>query len=200
MFLGALALITGRCSRGRRCAAAVASVHESMLPVVDQLTGLATRQQGTSALKGNLELGAGAAVVCDIDDLGGFNQSFGYGIADQALQAVAKILASTLTGRAGPDDEQGVFRLGGDEFLICLPGRDATSALALAEQARSEIRSVTSELVAGSSPNRPLTARFAVAGWENGGAPGFHRLMLELDDALYSAGPDVVVLVEVNGG
>ena len=67
-----------------------------MPPVVDQLTGLATREQGTSVLKRNLERGtAGAAVVCDIDDLGGFNQSFGYGIADRALQAVAKILAST---------------------------------------------------------------------------------------------------------
>jgi hypothetical protein len=45
-----------------------------------------------------------------------------------------------------------------------------------------------------------LTARFSVAAWAEGAPPSYHTLMLELDDALYKAGPDVVVLVEVRRG
>jgi hypothetical protein len=40
----------------------------------------------------------------------------------------------------------------------------------------------------------------AVVAWAEGAVPGYHTLMLELDDALYKAGPDVVVLVEVRRG
>jgi len=74
------------------------------------------------------------------------------------------------------------------------------TAVGLAEQARSEMKSVTADLVGRSAQVRALTARFSVAAWGNGAVPGYHTLMVELDDALYKAGPDVVVLVEVRRG
>ena len=169
---------------------------------MDELTGLGSRREASRVLERNLEQGgAGAAVACDIDDLALFNETFGYVIADRALQAVARILASP-SGRDGHYDAGGIeaFRMGGEEFLICLPGSDRVTALAFAEQARSEIKSVTAELVGRSAQARALTARFSVAAWGDGAAPGYHTLMLELDDALYKAGPDVVVLVEVRRG
>ena len=170
---------------------------------LDQLTGLRTRQEAFRVLERNLERGdAGGLVSCDVDDLARFNETFGYAIADQALQAVARILASPLSSRDGRDEAGGkeAFRLAGEEFLVCLPGSDPMTAVAFAEQARSEIRSVTLDLVGGSSQARALTARFAVAAWADGAAPGFHTLMLELDVALYTAEPDVVVLVDASRG
>ena len=170
-------------------------------PNRDQLTGLATRRQGCSVLQRTLRQGfAGAVILCDVDDLHGFNSTFGYVIADQALQAVARSLASALTGGVDRNnvDRGGVFRMGGDEFLILVYGGDAGTAVALAEEARSEVRRVTSDLVSRLSESRPLTGRFAVAAWPEGSAPRFDALMAALDNALDDAGPDVVVLVGPN--
>jgi diguanylate cyclase (GGDEF)-like protein len=141
---------------------------ELISPSPDQLTGFPTRRQCHSVMERNLGQGAaGAAVLCDVDDLRGFNSTFGYVIADQALQAVARSLTSALTGRAGRNnvDRDGVFRLGGDEFLIFLRWSDAGTAVALAKHARSEVKGATADLVGLSLERRTLTARFAVTAW-----------------------------------
>jgi len=167
-------------------------------PDLDQLTGLPTRRRCYSVLERQLQSGAaGAAVLCDVDDLGGFNFASGYVVADRALQAVAGSLRSVLAGRAGRNDVNfdGVFRMGGDEFLILLCGSDGGAAVALAEEARSEVKRATAELVGRSLKSSPLTLRFAVAAWAEGSAPRVEALLVALDNALDDAGPDVVVLV-----
>jgi diguanylate cyclase (GGDEF)-like protein len=170
-------------------------------PDLDQLTGLPTRRHGSSVVERHLQRGAaGAVVLCDVDDLRGFNFACGYVVADRALQAVAGSLRSVLAGRAGSNgvDRDGVFRLGGDEFLVPLCGSDAGTAVALAEEARSEVKRATANLHSRSSEGRPLTGRFAVAAWAEGSAPRFDALMVALENALDNAGPDVVVLVDPN--
>ena len=172
-------------------------------PDLDQLTGLSTRRRCRTVLERNLQQGAaGAAVLCDVDDLHGFNFAFGYAVADRALQAVARSLGSALAGRAGRNgvDRDEVFRLGGDEFLILLCESDAETAVTLAEQARSELKRAIADLVGPSMESGTLTARFAVAAWAEGSAPRFDAVMASLDNALYNAGPDVVVLVDPNEG
>ena len=59
------------------------------------------------------------ALLVDLDGLKGINDSFGHAAGDAALSAVAGALVDVTR----PQDV--VVRLGGDEFLVVLPGMDA---------------------------------------------------------------------------
>jgi diguanylate cyclase (GGDEF)-like protein len=68
------------------------------------------------------------ALLVDLDGLKAINDGFGHAAGDAALTAVADALVEVTR----PQDV--VVRLGGDEFLVVLPGLDASSGVRVGER------------------------------------------------------------------
>lgn len=72
----------------------------------------------------------GSALLVDLDDFKGINDAYGHSVGDTVLQAVAE----TLRAHTRPTDL--VARVGGDEFMVFLPGADRSEAVQVAERIR----------------------------------------------------------------
>ena len=72
-------------------------------------------------------------LMLDIDHFKRINDTFGHDEGDQVLQKVASILQQEKQG------DDGVFRMGGEEFLLLLPGKDEQNGLSFAESLRRRI-------------------------------------------------------------
>ncbi len=118
----------------------------------DHLTGLASRIAVLEELRQQLSKADArqsvAVVYLGIDGFKDVNDSLGLDIGDAVLREVAARLAQSVDG------EQVVGRIGGDEFVIVMPGCDTDEASTTAEQVRQDLRS--SLAVAGL--NLPLSA------------------------------------------
>jgi diguanylate cyclase (GGDEF)-like protein len=90
----------------------------------DALTGVANRlswEEVTARLQ-RLDTPIGV-ILADVDGLKAANDNHGYATGDRLLLAVAEILQ-----RAVPENSDGqLFRIGGDEFAILLPGASEAS-------------------------------------------------------------------------
>lgn len=90
----------------------------------DALTGLLNRRAFESMLEdATTALGPGSMAAIDINDLKPLNDRLGHAVGDSALRAVARALQSR--SRLGDP----VFRMGGDEFLVMLPGVPAAELI-----------------------------------------------------------------------
>lgn len=114
------------------------------MAMADVLTGLANRRRfdtvfaahAADAEHGGQPL---ACLAVDIDHFKRFNDSFGHEGGDAVLRAVGGVLRDSLR-------EDGMaFRLGGEEFVLLLPGFQAEQARARAEQVRQRIRDLRIE-------------------------------------------------------
>ncbi|MDD2881053.1 MAG: EAL domain-containing protein [Rhodoferax sp.] len=97
------------------------------LALFDQLTGLPNRTQLQSRFKSALNLAqrngeAMTLMFLDIDHFKNINDTLGHSVGDQLLLAVAGRLKSTLR------EEDTLSRMGGDEFILLLPGTDQEGA------------------------------------------------------------------------
>jgi diguanylate cyclase (GGDEF)-like protein len=107
---------------------------------IDPLTGVANRLR----LEEDLEIVArrdsdragGAALMVDIDRFKAYNDSHGHLEGDRILRQVAAALA----GQTRPSDR--VYRFGGEEFLVLLPGASIIDALAVAERQRAAVENL----------------------------------------------------------
>lgn len=105
----------------------------------DPLTGLLNRRGLEATLQRELRhcrrentfLGL---LVLDIDRFKSYNDSFGHDAGDECLRAVTSALRACLR-RAG----DAAARLGGEEFVILLPGDDLQDTRAMAEHCRQAI-------------------------------------------------------------
>jgi diguanylate cyclase (GGDEF)-like protein len=151
------------------------------LAMTDELTGLPNRRATLGRLADLLE-GGGAfpssALILDIDHFKMINDSYGHPAGDEVLKAVAASL------RAHSPEPAFCGRLGGEEFLVVLPGSNAVTALALAESIRGSI-AVTST---GQwfHDARQVTASIGVAS-SRAQADSPSTLLRRADLALYAA-------------
>jgi diguanylate cyclase (GGDEF)-like protein len=108
------------------------------LGAVDKLTGLWNRQAVHLRLAEEIERVQRTRQPCavcfvDLDDFAKINQAHGQLIGDAALKASAGFFASHLRGY------DTLFRLGGEEFLLCLPNIDLDQAGVLINRLREKL-------------------------------------------------------------
>lgn len=101
----------------------------------DALTGLLNRRSLDEALNRLIE-DPGTSLAClmiDIDHFKRFNDQFGHDAGDAVMQYVARILSEVV------GDHGEVFRFGGEEFTVILPGVTETDAEKIAEHLRQSV-------------------------------------------------------------
>jgi diguanylate cyclase (GGDEF)-like protein len=119
---------------------AIANVRLRALSYMDGLTGVANRRRFDEALEEACteasESGTPLSLVLiDLDHFKRLNDTHGHHAGDEALRAVASILAEQTESRGGL-----AARFGGEEFAWLLPGLTVEAALAEAEALRIRVR------------------------------------------------------------
>jgi diguanylate cyclase (GGDEF)-like protein len=165
-----------------------AAVHDSAAALAesDPLTGLANRRRLDRDLS-RLAPGDGvdrparegsvAVVMVDVDHFKNFNDRNGHAAGDEALRRVGAALVDAVR----PGDT--VYRYGGEEFLILLPGATTDQAAIVAERCRAAV--ATGDVPGGDvQPGGRVTISVGVAGSDRG---SFSDLVRRADSALYRA-------------
>ncbi|GAA1031708.1 hypothetical protein GCM10009557_27860 [Virgisporangium ochraceum] len=95
----------------------------------DQLTGLVNRRSFTARLDAtpSARTGGGAVLLVDVDNFKDINDLRGHAVGDEVMRSLSRRLQRHLPEGAV------LGRLGGDEFAALLDGRDAATALEIAE-------------------------------------------------------------------
>ena len=125
----------------------------------DELTGLFNRRHGMSMLKelwsmaDRYEQPLSAAMI-DVDHFKLVNDEFGHLKGDEVLQSLGRILA------AGIRTSDIACRVGGEEFLILLPGVTSEQAYVCLERLRIKVES---SLLLGGEPPRRVTVTTGIA-------------------------------------
>jgi len=160
---------------------------------LDPLTGLLNRnalEQRLAELDGQPSRGGDglshALLLCDLDHFKRVNDQLGHAAGDAVLQDVAYTMRSVL--RAGDS----IYRVGGEEILVVLPGAREEDAVAVAERLRVAVRE---RRPAGVGVT--ISVGGAVSGPET---VDTDDLVARADSALYAAkaaGRDTVIFGEV---
>lgn len=141
------------------------------LAFVDELTGVGNRRRL------DVDLGPGPAecsgpvgfVMIDVDNFKDYNDDHGHSAGDEMLRQVARTISTSVR----PGDT--VYRYGGEEFCVLLPGAGDAEAERVAERIRTEV-----ELRSG------ITVSLGVA--VSAGPTEVHRSLADrADGALYAA-------------
>ena len=104
----------------------------------DALTGLRNHGAFQRQLDELIERGVSfALLMLDLDAFKAYNDTHGHPAGDTLLHRVGEAMRETLR------DEDRVYRYGGDEFAILLPGADAAAAREVAERVRSAVARLT---------------------------------------------------------
>jgi diguanylate cyclase (GGDEF)-like protein len=114
-----------------------------------------------------------ALLLCDLDHFKRINDRFGHAAGDAVLQDVAYTMRAAL--RAGDS----IYRVGGEEILVMLPGAGHREAMEIAERLRTEVKERRPVGVAVS-----ISIGVAVA---EQGAVDTDDLLARADAALYAA-------------
>jgi diguanylate cyclase (GGDEF)-like protein len=150
--------------------------------LVDGLTGIANRRQCEDALTAEIaraeRLGSTLTLVlADLDDFKAVNDAHGHAVGDDVLRKFAAALRSTVR------DSDLAGRWGGEEFLLLLPGADATGGALLADRVRAAFSERAFAGRDGETVN--VTCSFGVAQHRPG--DDARELFASADRALYRA-------------
>lgn len=118
-------------------------------------------------------------VMCDIDHFKRVNDEYGH----QAGDAVLKQFAGTLVSAAREIDRVG--RVGGEEFLLVLPGTVLDAAVTFAERVRENVAAHEFDIGDGRILHRTMSC--GVAAFPHPAIASQHALVKAADDALYVA-------------
>ncbi|MDO1581169.1 GGDEF domain-containing protein [Rhizobium oryzicola] len=143
----------------------------------DGLTGLLNRRMFLQQTTIRLQTGAAAIAVLDLDHFKRINDTFGHKGGDDALIQFSSCMSDSLP----PDSILG--RLGGEEFGICLPGRDQASAQNILDAALQALSSM--DIVSGHHRFRlTFSCGFAIM---RDASRSLDAWMADADLALYAA-------------
>ncbi|HYN68798.1 MAG TPA: GAF domain-containing protein [Candidatus Eisenbacteria bacterium] len=147
----------------------------------DTLTGLFNFGSFSERLAGLVTAGDPfSLVMLDLDGFKRVNDAYGHQAGDRLLRQVARALET-----AGRDTDD-VFRYGGDEFTVLLPGTDELHALAVAERVRAAVRSVVIDRSPVGGAAVTVDAAAGVASFPvDGGSPV--EILLAADRACFVA-------------
>jgi diguanylate cyclase (GGDEF)-like protein len=151
--------------------------------VVDQLTGMLNRKalvNRVTELEEQSELTHQPVglVLGDLDNFKRVNDSQGHAAGDAVLTDVAYLLRKRLRAF------DLVYRIGGEEFLILVPGGDTAECARLAEELRHAVASDTV------GDGTALTISFGVSSSARGGVFRYAEVFEAADQALYEAKSD----------
>jgi diguanylate cyclase (GGDEF)-like protein len=148
----------------------------------DPLTGLHNRRYLNEQLPGLIESDPDLTVaIVDLDHFKRINDQLSHDVGDQVLTRVAKLLETELTAIA-PDGF--VCRLGGEEFLMVLPGVPVERAVARFDEVRRTVRGFAWETI---TSGIPITVSIGVAGVGDAATPTQPALLSIADRHLYAA-------------
>jgi diguanylate cyclase (GGDEF)-like protein len=111
-------------------------------------------------------------VLLDIDDFKDINDLYGHQAGDEVLRLVADALRD---GMRGGD---GIFRIGGEEFCVVLPGLEVDDAFTVAERLRRQVATIVAPL--------PVTVSLGIASFPQH-ARRRDELFAHADTALYAS-------------
>jgi diguanylate cyclase (GGDEF)-like protein/PAS domain S-box-containing protein len=155
----------------------------------DPLTGVFNRRRFDETLEAQLAQArryrkSGALLIVDVDRFKQINDEFGHVAGDEALRAVARLLASNLrhTDTLGRDAAGLVARLGGDEFALLLPETDAAGAEVVAGRLVDAIAAEPLEI--GGKPVQ-IGISVGAATFGAGDFPSAEELLAAADRAMY---------------
>lgn len=156
-----------------------ASMEHRSAAVVDQLTGMLNRAALTAranelAHQSRLTGERVGVIVVDLDHFKRINDQHGHAVGDRVLQEVAYRMRTQLRAF------DLAYRLGGEEFIVLLPGADEADARRIADELWSAIRCTP---VSG----LPVTASLGVAVSPPGEVFRFETTFHVADEALYAA-------------
>lgn len=162
--------------------------HLHRLATHDELTGALNRRSlggelGQAIDAARHDSGVASLAVLDLDHFKDINDAHGHDTGDRVLAEFARLV------RDGTRRSDRFFRLGGEEFLLLLPGADAAALARLCETLREATRT---RLEAGGAP---VTVSIGAAVLKPG-EPA-HEWLARADRAMYRAkreGRDRVVI------
>ena len=177
--LSLLATMTATALYGWTLVGAEFSHREAAL--LDPLTGLLNRKALEPRFEELRQQSVQAAsdiclIMCDLDHFKHVNDTYGHVRGDAVLRDVAYEMRKSMRSF------ELIYRMGGEEFLVVLPGADSATGAGIAEQLRTTIASCYPGGVR-------VTASFGVSA-ERGGAVAFDTLFRHADEALYRAKAD----------
>jgi diguanylate cyclase (GGDEF)-like protein len=155
-----------------------AELHHRSEAILDPLTGLLNRHALAPrfieiSLQARLTRQPVCLLLCDVDNFKTINDRYGHDCGDAVLRDVAYALRKHLRSF------ELVYRLGGEEFLVVLPGIDAARGAEVAERLRSAVE-LTRPM------GYPVTISLGLsAGW--GEQVDYDALFKAADLALYEA-------------
>ncbi|MBP2272207.1 diguanylate cyclase (GGDEF)-like protein [Pseudomonas sp. BP6] len=153
---------------------------------VDHLTGVLTRSAFTRRANALLESRQQHAqalpltlMMLDVDHFKSINDAHGHAVGDQVLRQFAGTLQDQL------HNDELLARLGGEEFVVMLPGLAPERATFTAERLRRAIQDLH---VVQADQRLQITVSIGVAGCDaDMPAPGLDELLASADQALYRA-------------
>lgn len=150
----------------------------------DPLTGLANRRILNDRIAGldsaNIPY---TVVLCDLDHFKRLNDSYGHDVGDKCLVTFAEVLKRACRDSDVP------CRLGGEEFVLLLPGANMKAGLSVALRIRTFLAEASARI------HLPFTASIGVASKPEHGSSG-EAILRAADAAMYDAkegGRDQVV-------